>query len=239
MIKAVIFDMYETLITHYESPLYFGEQIAADAGIAKEEFLRLWRAAESDRTVGKQTLEQLIEAILRKTNRYSEPLLEHIVEKRKASKQELFRHLHPEILPMLEGLKKRGLLIGLISNCFSEEVGPIRESELFSYFDVPLLSYEQRLQKPDEAIFLRCIEKLSVSAEECLYVGDGGSFELETAAKLGMKAVQAVWYFKDSENCPSRRKEEFAQVERPIEVLEYVDESGELDIFCNRQQETE
>ena len=158
MIKAVIFDMYETLITHYESPLYFGEQMAADAGIAKEEFLRLWRAADSDRTVGKQTLEQLIESILRKTNRYSKPLLEHIVEKRKASKRELFRHLDPEILPMLEGLKKRGLLIGLISNCFSEEVGPIRESELFSYVDVPLLSYELGLKKPDEAIFLRCIE---------------------------------------------------------------------------------
>lgn len=233
MIKAVVFDMYETLITHYESPLYFGEQMAADAGIDKNEFLTLWRAAESDRTVGKQTLEQLIESILRKTNRYSEPLLEHIVDKRKAIKRELFRHLHPEILPMLGELKKRGLLIGLISNCFSEEVGPIRESELFSFFDVPLLSYEQGLQKPDEAIFLRCIEKLSVSAEECLYVGDGGSFELETAAKLGMKAVQATWYFRDSANYPSKPKKEFEQVETPMDLLEYADESGGIQIVIN------
>ena len=224
MIKAVIFDMYETLITHYESPLYFGEQMAADAGIAKEEFLRLWRAADSDRTVGKQTLEQLIESILRKTNRYSKPLLEHIVEKRKASKRELFRHLDPEILPMLEGLKKRGLLIGLISNCFSEEVGPIRESELFSYVDVPLLSYELGLKKPDEAIFLRCIEKLSVSAEECLYVGDGGSHELETAEKLGMKPLQAVWYLQQGSKQPVWRKPEFWQAERPLEVLDFLKE---------------
>lgn len=38
MIKAVIFDMYETLITLFESPLYFGTQMAFDAGIAEEKF---------------------------------------------------------------------------------------------------------------------------------------------------------------------------------------------------------
>ena len=47
MRKAVIFDMYETLITHYESPLYFGTQMAHDAGIEEEKFLKLWRTKES------------------------------------------------------------------------------------------------------------------------------------------------------------------------------------------------
>ena len=37
MIKAVIFDMYETLITHYETPLYFTTQMAADADIPAED----------------------------------------------------------------------------------------------------------------------------------------------------------------------------------------------------------
>ncbi len=36
MIKAVIFDMFETLVTHYESPLYFAEHMAADMGISEE-----------------------------------------------------------------------------------------------------------------------------------------------------------------------------------------------------------
>lgn len=38
MLKAVIFDMYETLITLYESPLYFGTQMALDTGIEEEKF---------------------------------------------------------------------------------------------------------------------------------------------------------------------------------------------------------
>lgn len=38
MIKAVIFDMYETLITLFESPAYFSTQMAEDAGIQEEDF---------------------------------------------------------------------------------------------------------------------------------------------------------------------------------------------------------
>lgn len=41
MIKAVIFDMYETLITFFQSPLYFGTHMAIDAGIPEEEFQKL------------------------------------------------------------------------------------------------------------------------------------------------------------------------------------------------------
>lgn len=90
---------------------------------------------------------------------------------------------------MLSELKDKGILIGLISNCFSEEADVIRRSELFSYFDAVYLSYEQGLQKPDEEIYRRCMDRLGVKQEECLYIGDGGSNELEAARKLGMKAA--------------------------------------------------
>ena len=72
MIKAVIFDMYETLITLYESPLYFGSQIALDAGIEEDKFQRLWSVAEEDRTIGKITLEEILEKILKENGCYSE-----------------------------------------------------------------------------------------------------------------------------------------------------------------------
>lgn len=43
MTKAVIFDMYETLITLFESPVYFSTQMAEDAGITEEDFQNSWR----------------------------------------------------------------------------------------------------------------------------------------------------------------------------------------------------
>lgn len=224
MIKAVIFDMFETLITHYESPLYFGAQIAADMGIPEKKLREIWDPSDHDRSIGKMTLEEVFEQILRASDKYSSELVGRLVKKRIAAKEECFNHLHPEIIPMFEELKKQGFRIGLISNCFSEETMIIRNSVLWQYFDAPFLSYEQGLAKPDEEIFHRCVAELGVKPEECLYVGDGGSHELETAEKLGMKPVQAVWYFKEGTNQPSKRKPEFYQAESPMEVLRHLDE---------------
>ncbi|MDE5747832.1 MAG: HAD-IA family hydrolase [Acetatifactor sp.] len=221
MIKAVIFDMYETLITLYESPLYFGTQIALDAGIEEDKFQRLWSVAEEDRTIGKITLEEILEKILKENGCYSESKIEYIVGKRIKCKEEAFNHLHTEILPMLRALKEKGILIGLISNCFSEESVVIKKSILYPFFDAVCLSFDEGMQKPNQAIFNRCIEKLNVRAEECLYVGDGGSCELEAAKMIGMKAVQAVWYLKEGTSQPSKRKEEFVNVETPLDILNY------------------
>lgn len=221
MIKTIIFDMFETLITHYESPLYFGTQMAFDSGIPEEKFLNAWRPTEQDRTIGKKTFEDVIKGILLENECYSMQLFNDIVEKRKAAKRECFNHLHSEIIPLLEMLKKRGVYIGLISNCFSEEVEVIKESKLYSYFDRAFFSFEQGVQKPDKEIFLRCLNAFDVKPEECLYVGDGGSFELETASELGMTAVQAVWYLKEGTTQPSKRKEDFIQAESPLEILNY------------------
>ena len=222
MVKAVIFDMYETLITHYNSPLYFGTQMAMDAGISEEAFQSLWRPMESDRTIGKITLEEAIEMILKKNNCYSKELFEMIVKKRIASKEECFEHLNTQIIPMLNSLKERGIKIGLISNCFSEEAGVIRKSILYPYFDAFILSYEQGMEKPDAEIYKRCLEKLMLQADECLYVGDGGSYELEAAREIGMNVVQAVWYLREGTNQPSKRKPGFEQIENPLDILNYI-----------------
>lgn len=222
MIRAVIFDMFETLITHYQSPLYFGAQMAEDAGIAENKFQELWRPTESDRSIGKQTLEEVLEMILRANECYSGEVINKIVQKRIATKEDCFRHLHPEILPMLEQLKEKGWKVGLINNCFSEEADVIRKSILFPYFDAVYLSYEQGVQKPDEEIYRRCMERLEVTPEECLYIGDGGSNELEAATAIGMKAVQAAWYLQNGTLQPTGRKDEFVQMEKPMDVLAYL-----------------
>ena len=224
MIRAVIFDMFETLITHYHNkgPLYFGAEMAADAGIPEERFQSAWRLTENDRTVGKVTLEQVLRQILEENQCYSEEILNKIVKKRIATKEECFVHIHQEIIPMLKELKKLGVFVGLISNCFSEEAEVIRRSELFKYFDEVYLSYEQGIKQPDEEIYKRCVDNFHVKPEECVYVGDGGSNELEAARKLGMNAVQAVWYLKEGTWQPTGRKDDFMQMESPLDVLELI-----------------
>jgi len=67
------------------------------------------------------------------------------------------------------------------------------------------------------------MQELSVIPDECVYVGDGGSNELESAKKLGMKPVQATWYFKEGTTQPSRPKPEFLQAKEPMDVFEFVE----------------
>lgn len=222
MIRAVIFDMYETLITHYECPLYFSNEMAYDAGVTREQFIKYWYPLEYDRSIGKITLEEAIEIVLKGLNRYSDELHAKIVSKRKEIKKECFNHMHEEIIPMLQALKEKGYRIGLISNCFSEETECIRESALYPFFDAPFLSYEQGVAKPEEEIFMRCVNALGVSCEECVYVGDGGSHELEVAEKLKMHPLQAVWYLKEGSSQPKQRMEGYVHIENPIGLLDYL-----------------
>ena len=219
MIKAVIFDMYETLVTLHEGTPYFGTHIAEDAQIPESEFYKMWNAMEDDRSIGKITLEETIQRILREHRCYTEEKFQTIIQKRNQSREECFQHLHPEILPMLRQLKELGIKIGLISNCFSEEMTVIQKSVLFPYFDAACLSYEQGVQKPDPIIYTRCMEQLGVEPEECFYIGDGGSHELEAAQQLGLHPFQAAWYLKDGTKQPCQRKKEFIQLDSPMEVI--------------------
>ena len=219
MIKAVIFDMFETLVTHYESPVYMAKQIASDIGISESKFREIWDTSDDDRTLGKRSFEDVIEEILRVNSCYSVDLFEKIVAKRKESKVECFEHIHPDILPLFSKLKEKNIKIGLITNCYFEEKDVIRKSVFWEYFDSVCMSCEVGLKKPDIKIFKMSMNELEVQAEECLYVGDGGTFELETARALGMNPLQATWYFKDGVNQPAKRKQEFLQADSPLHII--------------------
>ena len=222
MIRAVIFDMFETLITHYRTPLYFSEEMAADAGVAVEPFRAYWRNTENLRTVGDITFEQVIENILRQNNAYSEDTLKKITYKRILTKRQCLESMHSGIMPMLDRLKSNGLKIGLISNCFSEEAFVIKESKLYDYFDAPCLSFELKLRKPDIAIYNAALKQLDVKADECLYIGDGGSGELEAAKKAGMRPLQAMWYSLDVNNDVITRNDSFEALYDPSDIFDYI-----------------
>ena len=222
-IQAVIFDMYETLVTQFCSPLYYGTQIAQDLGLTPEEFLPGWRRTEEARATGKLTFEQAMEDLLALHGICTPERHRQVVQKRFAIQADCFTHLHPGILPMLRSLKENGIKIGLITNCFSEEAALIRESPLLQYFDAPCLSWETGIRKPDPAIYHACTEKLGIPAENCLYVGDGGSRELETARGLKMQAVQATWYRReDFEKYQAAILPDFLQISDPADIVQIV-----------------
>lgn len=215
MIKAIIFDMYETLVTLKSDELYFDPQVFADENVDEKIILDVWNSKEYDRTIGNTTLEDHITLVLKENGKYSEELFTYIFKKRYEARRIPFNSMHKDIIPMLKTLKDKGIKIGLISNSFSEEMDTIKESILYPYFNATCFSFEEHIKKPDPEIFRRIIEKLGVSYDECIYVGDGGSDELEAAKNLGMKALKANWYVN--------RNLEFVELNNPLEVIQYVE----------------
>ena len=224
MIKAVIFDMFETLVTLFTGRTYFSENIAADVGIDIELFRKEWHTTEKDRTTGKNTLDEGLELTLRRLGIFTQEKLELTRSRRHAALSDTFSAIPKESVQLLKELKARGIKIGLMTNTFSDERDFIRSCELFPYFDIALISYEQGICKPDPQMYRMMTEKLGVAPEECLFVGDGGSRELYGAREAGMKAVQCTWFhelaFEPHVPCPIL--EEFEHAAHQMDILEKI-----------------
>ncbi|MBR6316654.1 MAG: HAD-IA family hydrolase [Lachnospiraceae bacterium] len=225
MIKAVVFDMFETLVSLFDGKIYFGEDIAADVGADPKLFRKEWHAIEEDRSIGKYTIEEGLRIVLKKLDLYSEEMVSLAASKRMESLQDTFSAMPEETPELLRELKNRGIKIGLITNTFSDERDMIRDSVLFPYFDVALISYEQGICKPDQEMFHRMTQQLGVQADECLYVGDGGSNELFAAREAGMHPVQCTWFHEKAfePHIPCPILDEFEHADRQMEILKFLE----------------
>ncbi len=224
MIKACIFDMFETLVTLFTGRIYFSDDFARDMDIPYDVYRPLWHETDNDRTTGKLTIGEAAESVLKKLGRYSPEAVEHLLMKRHESMSDTFEATPEETYFLLKELKKRGIKAGLISNCYSDERDMIRASLLMPYIDSVKLSYEQGIKKPDPKMFLDIANDLGVSPSECLYVGDGGSNELQAATASGMTAVQANWFrhLAYEPHIPCGIYPEFLQADTQADVLKYL-----------------
>ena len=224
MIKAVIFDMFETLVTLFEGRTYWGENIAEDVGADPTEFRREWHAIEKDRSCGRYTIEEGLEVVLKKFGLYSPEKVALAASKRIAALSDTFSNIPDETVELLKELKNRGLKVGIITNTFNDERDMIRSSILMPYIDEALISYEQGLCKPDPALYEKMMRLLNVEPDECLFVGDGGSRELYAARDAGMHALQCTWFHDRAyePHIPCPILDEFDHADTQMEVIKYL-----------------
>ena len=147
--------------------------------------------------------------------------ISNIINKRIETKSACFEYVHPEVFQLLKILREMGLQTAIISNCSSEEVKVLEESEIYKYFDTVVLSYEVHMKKPDSDFYEEAAKRLGVDLRECIFVGDGGSNELVGAQNVGMKGIQAKWYTNQH---PKKRDNiiGFLVAEEPLDILMYI-----------------
>lgn len=219
MAKAVIFDLFETLITEWGHEKYTKRMMSGDLHVSEQDFADCWESLHELQYRGGITFEDSLRYVCGKLNVCpDEPLIERMTQQRKETKTACFDFLHPDILPMLQELRRLGYKLCILSNCSGEEVEMIRSSVLAPLFDAMVLSHETGLCKPEAAIYDLAAGKLEVSPEDCIFIGDGGSRELYGASQAGMYPYRAMWYIRKMPN-PISEQPEFAVLEEPMEVL--------------------
>jgi len=202
--QAVFFDLYETLISEYKDGVRRASRAGRNyqelLGISNETFKREWGLRQAPRMTGQfPDYPSVVQDIAACCGvECSEESLERLYTERIEEKAAPFADISPDITGMLDGLKKRGIRLGLISNCTEEEVRAWDASVLPPYFDVVLFSYKAGCAKPDARIYELACSRMGVRPEQALFVGDGGSNELDGARAAGLTAYHATWFIPDS-----------------------------------------
>ena len=242
MIKAVIFDLYETLITLYDPDWKPPKTSMAERlGIEEEVFLRQWKLLAMPWRRGRpQLYEDVLAEVCRAVGR--EPDTQVIAElsrERYESRLPPFENVEPEILDMVEALRSRDLKLGVITNSTNGDVEPWPRSPLAPCFEALIASYRVGIVKPDPRIYEHCLRELGVAPAEAVFVGDAGNEamnELEGAKRVGLRPYWATWFL--DRWAPGTRRmpgpdPPFPRLRTPAELLGAV--LGELENQHNRR----
>ena len=97
---------------------------------------------------------------------------------------------YPDVVPVLEFLKKRGYRLGIISDGLIDvQLNRIRALKLEKYFDMFTFSEEVGKNKPALEIFQLALRKANCSPSEAVMVGDNVKTDIAGANKIGMISI--------------------------------------------------
>ena len=190
--KAVIFDLYGTLVDNFSAHAHEEvlRKMASVVGAPADDFVRLWFESYDWRAIGKiASPEENIRYVCQKLGISVEEV--KVDEAARIRYEFTRKNLKPwsEAVPVISRLKALGYKVALISDCSAETPLSWGDTTLAPLMDVAVFSCNVGIKKPDPAIYLQATRQLGVKTEDCLYVGDGSSNELSGAAGVGMHPV--------------------------------------------------
>ena len=180
-IKAVFFDAGGTLI-HLDSSRIrdlLSDELKIDLSLERfprAQSLAMARVAELV-AVGAGSTEQLkreFYATLLPETGVSMKMLSAAVDCafKLAREEMLWRKAEDRTAPVLRELKKRGYILGVVSNSDGRIESAFEQAGLSSYFDFFIDSFNVGVEKPHPRIFRLATERAMVAPEQAAYVGD-------------------------------------------------------------------
>jgi putative hydrolase of the HAD superfamily len=97
--------------------------------------------------------------------------------------------IYDDVLPTLESLRRRGLLLAVVSNWDSHLPRLLEDLGLSPHFRAVVVSAIEETGKPDPEIFRRACARVGVTLEQALHVGDSLAEDYEGARAAGLRAL--------------------------------------------------
>ncbi|MFB0508583.1 MAG: HAD family hydrolase [Thermodesulfobacteriota bacterium] len=100
-------------------------------------------------------------------------------------------HLFPEEAATLRELKKRGVILGVISNSIhsaEEKMRWFAKAGIGSLIDIMISSIDEKCKKPDEAIYRIFLDRAGLSPGEAAFMGHDEK-EIRPAQRLGLTTI--------------------------------------------------
>lgn len=100
---------------------------------------------------------------------------------------------YEDSLDAIEYLKRKGFKLGIITNSdgeWGDKRQRLNKFPLISYFDVIIISGENNIKpKPNIQPFILACEKLNLTTEQCIMVGDDPVKDCLAAKKAGLRSI--------------------------------------------------
>jgi len=204
MIKAVFFDLYNTLVSYAPPREELEARILKDLGIevSPETFRRPLVVADefiyrehARSPLSKRSKEETIALyaqyqgiVLREAGiDASQQLIAGILSKWQQVDFKMV--LFDDVIPALTHLGELGLILGLISNVDRDITPLCQELGLSALLQVVVTSQEAGFNKPQPEIFQEALKQAGVSSSEAIYVGDQYQIDVVGANEAGMQGV--------------------------------------------------
>lgn len=198
MIKAVLFDLFETLITESGVRPTRASSLAAVLGLERDAYRAEWKARRPRVVLGQLSFaEALTEISKALIGRVDTVAVERICQQRIHEKAAAYARIDDEVGALITDLARRGLALAVVSNCFPEDVLGWSNSSVAREFQCSVFSFAEGIAKPDPEIYLRAIRRLGVQSATAVYIGDGGDDELAGADRAGLRACRAAWFVRN------------------------------------------
>jgi putative hydrolase of the HAD superfamily len=190
--KAILFDLVDTL-AETETATYENakRKLSARLGVDHDQFTAAW--ARSRRQASTDPDWTPADRIRWVAAELGASVTDEVVDELAQGERDLWTssiELKTDTLDALGQLKAQGIAMALVSNGSSAMRGLGDRLGLQPYLRASLLSCEARVLKPHRGIYEHALQALGLSADECIYVGDGNDRELEGAKSVGLFAVR-------------------------------------------------